>query len=134
MGSPVSPIVANLYMEYLEKKALRTNSTPRLWIRYVDDTFVIQQEGQKQTFLEHIYKIAPAIKFTVEGNKEVGTIPFLDSLVKPEADKSLSITVYRKPMHTNQYLQWDSHYNLAASRVWLVHLPIEPKLFALDQS
>ena len=47
MGSPVSPIVANLYMEYYEKKALSTTSTPRLWMRYVDDTFVIQQEGQK---------------------------------------------------------------------------------------
>ena len=41
-------------------------------------------------------------------------IPFLDTLVKPEADNSLSITVYRKPMHTDQYLQWDSHHNLTA--------------------
>ena len=28
MGSPVSPIVANLYMEYLEQKALRTAPHP----------------------------------------------------------------------------------------------------------
>ena len=28
MGSPVSPIVANLYMEYLEQKALSTAPTP----------------------------------------------------------------------------------------------------------
>ena len=41
MGSPVSPIVTNLYMEYFEKKALSTTSTPGLWMRYVDDTFVI---------------------------------------------------------------------------------------------
>ena len=35
MGSPVSPIVANLYMEYLEHKALSTAPTPpRLWCRY----------------------------------------------------------------------------------------------------
>ena len=32
----------------------------------------------------------------------------------PKADKSLSIKVYRKPMQTNQYLQLDSHHNLAA--------------------
>ena len=55
----------------------------------------------------------PAIKFTVEDNQENGIIPFLDSLVKPEADNSLSITMYRKPTHTDQYLQWDSHHNLA---------------------
>ena len=42
------------------------------------------------------------------------TIPFLDTLVKPEADNSLSNTMYRKPTHTDQYLQWNSHHNLAA--------------------
>ena len=30
MGSPVSPIVANLYMEYLEQKALSTTPTPQV--------------------------------------------------------------------------------------------------------
>ena len=29
MGSPVSPIVANLYMEYFEQKALSTATTPQ---------------------------------------------------------------------------------------------------------
>ena len=113
-GFLVSPIVANLYMEHLENKALGTTSTSRVWMRYVDDTFVIIQEGKKQTFLEHISKVDPAIKFTVEGNQVNSAIPFIDTLVKPEADNTLSITVYRKPMHTDQYLQWDSHHNLAA--------------------
>ena len=30
MGSPVSPIVANLYMEYLEQKALSTPLNPKV--------------------------------------------------------------------------------------------------------
>ena len=74
-------------------------------MRYVDDTFVIQQEGQKQTFLENIIKADPAIKFPVKGHQENGTIPSLDTLVKPEADNILSITVYRKSTHTDHYLQ-----------------------------
>ena len=57
MGSLVSPIVANLYMKYFEREALHTASTPRHWFRFVDDTFVIQQESHKQLFLDHINSI-----------------------------------------------------------------------------
>ena len=80
----------------------------------MDDTFVINKEANKQSFLQHINSVDPAIRFTVEDNKEDGSIPFLDTIVKPEADGSLSITVYRKPTHTDQYLQWDSHHHLSA--------------------
>ena len=80
----------------------------------MDDTFVIHKEVNKQGFLQHINSVDPAIRFTVEDNKEDGSIPFLDTIVKPEADGSLSITAYRKPTHTDQYLQWDSHHHLSA--------------------
>ena len=80
----------------------------------MDDTFVIHKEVNKQDFLQHINSVDPDIRFTVEDNKEDGSIPFLDTIVKLEADGSLSITVYRKPMHTDQYLQWHSHHHLSA--------------------
>ena len=80
----------------------------------MDDTFVIHKEANKQSFLQHINSVDPAIRFTVEDNKEDGSIPFLDTIVKPEVDGSLSISVYRKPTHTDQYLQWDSHHHLSA--------------------
>ena len=96
MGSPVSPIIANLYMEHLEQKALRTApNPPRFWCRFVEDTFVIYKEVNKQGFLQDINSVDPAIKFTVEDNREDGSIPFLDTIVKPEADGTLSISVYR---------------------------------------
>ena len=47
-------------------------------------------------------------------NKEDGAILFLDTIVKPEADGKLSITIYRKPTKTDQYLQWDSHHHFSA--------------------
>ena len=80
----------------------------------MDDTFVIQKQSNKQLFLDHTNNIDPAIRFTIEGNQENGSIPFLDTLVKPEADNSLSITVYHMPTHTDQYLQWDCQHNLSA--------------------
>ena len=115
MGSPVSPIVANLYMESFERKALMSATNPPwAWFRFVDDTWVIQQQAHKQGFLDHINSIDPAIKFTVEGNQANGAIPFLDTLVTPLADNSLSFQVYQKPTHTDQYLQWESHHNLSS--------------------
>ena len=42
MGLPLSPIVANLFMEAFEEKALGSAVLrPRMWVRYVDDTFVL---------------------------------------------------------------------------------------------
>ena len=116
MGSPGSPIFTNLYMEHLEGEVFRSASYPhRYWYRFMDERWVIQQQAHKQLFMDHINSIDPNIKFTVEGNQENGAIPFLDTLVKPEADNSLSIRVYHKPTHTDQYLRWDSHHNLAAN-------------------
>ena len=99
-------------MEYFEQKALNTAPHSRLWQRYVDDTF--DKEVNKQDFLQHITSVDSAIQFTLENNKEDDAIPFLDTIVKPEADGNLSITVYRNPTHTDQYLQWDSHHHLSA--------------------
>ena len=106
MRSPVSPIVANLYMESFERKALASATyPPRVWYRFVDDTWVIQKQAHKQAFLDHINNIDLAIKFTVEGTQGNGAIPFLDTLVTLLADNSLSFKVYQKPTHTDQYLQ-----------------------------
>ena len=49
MGSPVSPIVCNLYMEDLEQKALaQAENPPRWWKRYVNDTYTVLHKDQAQ--------------------------------------------------------------------------------------
>ena len=114
MGSSVSPIAANLYLEYFEQKALSTSSHPQV-MTPVCGWHLCHPKGRKLTkLLQHINSVDPAIQFIVEYNKEDGTIPFLDTIVKPENDGKLSITVYRKPTHMDQYLQWDSHHHLSA--------------------
>ena len=38
MGSPVSPVIANIYMEYFESLAIPSSPTLiKWWLRYVDD-------------------------------------------------------------------------------------------------
>lgn len=46
MGSPLSPIIANPFMKDFETKALESSRLkPKLWKRFVDDTFVIWPHG-----------------------------------------------------------------------------------------
>ena len=45
MGSSISPIIANVYMEAFETQAISTAPhPPSLWRRFVDDTFVVFQK------------------------------------------------------------------------------------------
>ena len=110
MGSPISPIVANLYMENFEMSHYYITTPPLMWKRFVDDTCVIIKEAHKQEFLEHINSIDPHIQFTSEDSKPDGSMPFLDMLITPTEDGRLNTTVYRKPTHTDMYLKWDSHH------------------------
>ena len=42
MGSPLSPVIANFFMEDFEKKPTeQATHKPVCWFRYGDDTFVI---------------------------------------------------------------------------------------------
>ena len=51
MGSPVSPIVANINIEAFEHRAINTAlNPPRIWRRYVGDTFIVQQKSHKVEF------------------------------------------------------------------------------------
>ena len=113
MGSPISPLVANLFMEELEVQAIRTSTTPPiLWKRFVDDTITVIKKNNRDSFLQHLNSIHSKIKFTCEEVREDGSMPFLDILVTPEKDGSLKTSVFRKTAHTDLYLQWDSHHTI----------------------
>ena len=67
MGSPVSPIVCNLYMEYLEQRALdMARHPPRVWRRYMDDTYTIMKRAYAQEFTEYLNTVDAGIKWTTD--------------------------------------------------------------------
>ena len=115
MGSPISPIVANLFMENFEKRALQSSpNPPLLWKRFVDDTFVIIKKAHKEEFLTHINSVDSNIQLTSEDPGPKGSLPFLDILITPNEEGRLETTVYRKPTHMDQYLKWDSHHPISS--------------------
>ena len=118
MGSPLSPIVANLFMEHFEETALQSAThKPKVWLRYVDDTFVVWQHGAEEinTFLQHLNCQHASIKFTMEMENQ-GAIPFLDTKITRTAQGSLSHQVYRKPTHTDRYLNYRSYHHPSVLR------------------
>ena len=112
MGSPVSPIVANLFMEDFKRKALASLTTPiKFWGRYVDDTIVIIKRHFIDDFTAHINLLHPSIKLTME-MEENGKIPVLDVLIARDQQGQLRFQVHRKPTQTSQYLNFSSHHPL----------------------
>ena len=104
MGSPVSAVIANLYMDSFEEQAISTSSyKPRIWKRYGNDTFIIIHRRSVHSFLPHLNNHQPSIRFTMETEND-NKLAFLDTAVSREPDGHLTTSVYKKPTHTDQLL------------------------------
>ena len=83
MGNPVAPIVANLFMEDLEHRALESAPDDlrlKLWKQHVRDTLAVIRRGKVEEWSEHLNRMdsTGSIKFTHEEEID-NSIPFLDS-------------------------------------------------------
>ena len=75
MGSPINLLVANLFMEDFEARAINsTSNSPSISLRYVDYTFVIHKAEYTQQFLVHQNSLNPHIQFTAEAPSEQGSL------------------------------------------------------------
>ena len=99
MGSPLGPILANIFLCYHEKKWLQNcpdEFKPMKYVRYVDDTFLLfWDESHIDMFQQYLNQQHNNIKFTVEKEKD-DRLPFLDVEVTRTETEFITGT-YRKP-------------------------------------
>ena len=96
MDSVLSTIISNIYMEYFEEVALESAPLkPAVWLRYVDDTFILWLHVEDIHILfKHVNKIRPSIQFTIE-KEENNKLAFLNVLVT-RTDNKIPTSVFRK--------------------------------------
>src|SRR5678815_870993 len=103
MGSPLGPSFANAFLAFHEVTWLENcplDFKPLLYLRYVDDCFVLFREREHANlFLEHLNNKHPNIRFTKEEELD-GKLPFLDVFVQRRENK-FHTSIYRKPTSTS---------------------------------
>ncbi|KAI8478716.1 hypothetical protein Bbelb_435510 [Branchiostoma belcheri] len=80
-------------------------------MKYVDNTHTKLKKAHVQEFTDHLNSLDPDIKFTSESEQD-RTLPFLDTLTRIQDKSSLCLTIYRKPTHTDQHLNFRSNHPL----------------------
>ena len=109
MGSPLGPVLANLFMGYHEKIWLEEFKTCEvvLYRRYVDNIiclFACEKDADK--FFTFLNSRHPNIKFTFEKEKD-SKIAFLDICIN-ETNHSFCTSVFRKSTSIGVYTNFSS--------------------------
>ena len=106
MGTRVAPTLANLFMADFEERFVYTYHTqPKLWVRFIDDIFLIWDAGETELmeFIKHLNAVHDSIKFTHDISKK--EIPFLDTVVKIH-NGVLITDLYNKETDAHNYLHY----------------------------
>ncbi|KER25325.1 hypothetical protein T265_07200 [Opisthorchis viverrini] len=108
MGSPIFPVLANIFMEEFEQRALAGfPHPPKIFWRYVDDTFVVMKRDKVNEFYNYLNELSPQIKFSMEIESTSGKLAFLDCMTHKVGGR-LKTTVYEKPTDTGAVLNYSS--------------------------
>ena len=67
------------------------------------------EKGRTSASREHLNSLRPSIQFTMD-MEENSSLPFLDTLLRRNDEGLIETSVYRKPTHTDCYLQYSSHH------------------------
>ena len=106
MGSPLAPLLADIFMIELKWSLIPNLSKVKFWRRYVDNTVYFVKIGS----IEYIRSVLSSFHINIQFTYEVESntkFSFLDVLLKRN-DKNITTTVYRKESNSDVYLHWDS--------------------------
>ena len=116
MGSPISTVIAELTMQYLEKQFLPDPPIkPLFWKRYVDDVITALPKEEIPNFSDYINGINSNIQFTHETETNE-TIPYLDLQLTRTNNGILKFHIYRKPTDTGSLLDFYSYHHQSHKR------------------
>ena len=109
MGSPIAPVLANLFMSHFENKWIKEYKNHQIFFyqRYVDGIFcMMENEAAANDFLSFLNTKHTDIKFTMETQNN-NSLPFLDVLIT-STENNLITSIYRKKTFTGLFLCFTS--------------------------
>lgn len=105
IGTKMAPAYANIFMSVFERALLSgTCNQPYVWLRYIDDIFVIWTHGEAKLkeFLSYINSLNPSIQFTWDYAHDC--VNFLDVSITMDGRGIITTDLHVKPTDTYQYL------------------------------
>uniref|UniRef100_A0A1B0CA35 Putative reverse transcriptase n=1 Tax=Lutzomyia longipalpis TaxID=7200 RepID=A0A1B0CA35_LUTLO len=113
MGSPISPIVADVVLQRLLDETLG-NSRLRIECvkKYVDDLLVFVHEDDIEDMLVRVNSFHPKLQFTLEMEKD-NMLPYLDMKIHRDEGNVLSTTWYSKPCASGRLLNFNSGHSFS---------------------
>ena len=143
MGSPLSPLLAEIYMNSFEDSLFQSKN-PLLnkifyWFRYVDDILCCWTGTTRQlhSFLNFLNSRESSINFTLEVDTNK-SINFLDLTITLQNNRH-DFAIFRKPTHTDTIIPFDSthpwshkmaFFNCMINR--LLTVPLSPQNFQTE--
>ncbi|XP_055527064.1 lipase 3-like [Wyeomyia smithii] len=110
MGSPLSPILADIVLEDIIEIALAELPFDIPFLRkYVDDLLLVIPKDQTETVLEVFNRQKQRLQFTIQ-TEQKGKLPFLDMTIIRNDNQSLTSEWYCKPIASGRMLNFYSFH------------------------
>ena len=111
MGNRLAPILANLFLDRIENKAIYADLSISLFYRYFDDCIAPASSYEEAYKIQnHLNCQEPSIRYEIELPGEDGFLPFLNTKVRVNDSGIVETGWYTKPANKGLMLNAKSHH------------------------